>query len=321
MISTTGRYRRLTTLSTTENVFTILAIDHRDSMRVVLSPEDPAGVPTADIVDLKLDLLQGVGPSASGVMLDPEYGIAPAIHSGILPSQIGFIAALEQQGYLGDPSIEMTSLLPDWGVTKAARSGASGLKLLVLYHPDGGDITDRQDELIRTVIADARAADVPLFLEPLPYSPPGSAPVDSKEFPRFEVTIATARRLSAFGPDILKVQFPVNPIHVADVSRWRDACDELTAVCEVPWALLSGGGDFETFRSQFTVAAEHGASGFMVGRALWSEAVDREARGDVINRLVAPRFTELAVIARSAARPWSKVIDPPETPPDWHQTY
>lgn len=321
MTSTTGRYRRLTTLSTAENVFTILAIDHRDSMRVVLSPGDPAGVPTSDIVDLKLDLLSGVGPLASGVMLDPEYGIAPAIHSGTLPGRIGFIAALEQQGYLGDPSIEMTALLPGWDVAKAQRSGASGLKLLVLYHPDGGEITDRQDALIQSVIADARAADIPLFLEPLPYAPPGSAPVDSTEFPRFEVTIETARRLSAFGPDVLKVQFPVNPLHVVDVGRWRDACNELTAVCEVPWALLSGGGDYETFRAQLMVAAAQGASGFMVGRALWSEAIRREGRSKVISDLVKPRFTELEAIARSTARPWSDVIDPPETPINWYQTY
>ena len=321
MTSSTGRYRRLMTLSTPENVFTILAIYHRDSMRAVLAPNDPAGVPTSDIVDLKLALLQGVGPFASGVMLDPEYGIAPAIHRGTLPGHIGFIAALEQQGYLGDPSVEMTSLLPDWDVAKAGRSGASALKLLVLYHPDGGEITNQQDELIRSVIADARAADLPLFLEPLPYAPAGSAPLDSKEFPRLEVTIATARRLSAFGPDILKVQFPVNPHHVDDVGRWRDACDELTAACEVPWALLSGGGAYETFRSQFTVAAEHGASGFMVGRALWSEAVAHETRGHVIEDVVAPRFAELAAIARSSARPWSDVIHSPATPTNWHETY
>lgn len=290
-------------------------------MRLVLEPDDPGAVRFEDIVNLKLDLLRGIGTLASGVMLDPEYGIAPAIHSGTLAGSVGFIAALEQQGYLGDPTTHMTSLLPDWSVAKAKRSGASGIKLLVLYHPDAGAITEGQDALIESVVAATRKADIPLFLEPLPYAPPGSPPVDHVEFPHRRVAIESVRRLSSFGPDIMKVQFPIATRHEADPQVWREACLELTETCASPWALLSAGVDYATFNSQLIVATECGASGFMVGRAVWTEAAAVTDRARVIEEIVAPRFAELVQIATTTARPWTDVIASPPADVDWYRSY
>ncbi len=39
-----GKVRRLTEVLTTGGVFNILAVDHRDSMRAALMPDDPDGV-------------------------------------------------------------------------------------------------------------------------------------------------------------------------------------------------------------------------------------------------------------------------------------
>ena len=41
----------------------------------------------------------------------------------------------------------------------------------------------------------------------------------------------------------------------------------------MPWTLLSGGDSFEVFEKQLRVACHNGCSGFLVGRALWQEAV------------------------------------------------
>ena len=64
-----GKARRLASTATPEGVFAILAVDHRDSLRVVLAPEDPTSVSAADLTALKLDLVRGVGEAASAVML------------------------------------------------------------------------------------------------------------------------------------------------------------------------------------------------------------------------------------------------------------
>ena len=93
-----GKARGLATASTAEGVFTILAVDHRDSLRVVLRPDDPQGVAPSAITALKLDLLRGLADQASAVMLEPEYSAAQAIFTRSLPGSVGFLAAVEAQG-------------------------------------------------------------------------------------------------------------------------------------------------------------------------------------------------------------------------------
>lgn len=307
---TPGKVRGLTATSTPEGVFTILAVDHRDSMRVVLDPDDPAGVPAARLTEVKLGLLRALAAEASAVLLDPEYSIAPAIAARAVPGSVGFLAAVEAQGYLGDPAARQNFLLEGWSVEKAKRTGASGIKLLVLYRPDA-DIADAQDELIRGVVADCAAADIPLFLEPLLY---GEEPGE-----RRRLVVETVRRLGALGPEVLKVQFPVDTRHEPDRAVWADACAELHDASPVPWALLSGGDPYELFREQVQVACAAGASGFMVGRALWREAVlaAPQERAQVIDVTVRPRFRELAAIAVEHARDWAADGLLPDWDNDW----
>jgi tagatose-1,6-bisphosphate aldolase len=62
--------------------------------------------------------------------------------------------------------------------------------------------------------------------------------------------------------------------------------------------MLSGGGSFETFEAEYATAHAAGCSGFMVGRALWGEAVQApaEQRSAIIADLVRPRFQRLLAI-------------------------
>ena len=224
-----GKIRALQTTATSDGIFTILAMDHRDSLRVVLNPEQPDSVPAAELVALKLDVIREISPLASAVMVDPVYSAAQAVVSGALPGSVGFLCAVEAQGYLGNPREKQNTLLPGWSVEKAKRLGAGGIKLLILYHPDAGDVAVRQEELAQAVITDCARADIPLFLEPLIYPLEPGLPASSAEFAaqRRRLVVETARRLSALGPDILKLQFPLDAAHHPDPAMWRDACAEL----------------------------------------------------------------------------------------------
>ena len=312
-----GKARGLATASTSDGVFSILAIDHRDSLRVVLQPDDPEAVSPSAITALKLDLLRGLASQASAVMLEPEYSAAQAIVTRSLPGSVGFLAAVEAQGYLGDPEVTQTTLMDDWGVEKATRLGASGIKLLVLYRPDSGAVAEAQEQTIDKVIADCARFDIPHFLEPLLYERSGASD------DRRALVVETVRRLGRRGPDILKVQFPLDTGLVEDRAAWRDACAELDSVAPVPWALLSGGGTFERFREQLAIACEAGASGFMVGRALWGEyataATDR--RPELMRSSLVPRFEELAAIAARDGQPWWARHALPEIDEQWYRTY
>lgn len=318
-----GKVRALSQASSPDGIFTILAIDHRDALRAVLDPQDPAAITPSALTEVKLDLLRDLGAYATAVMLDPEYSVGQALASRALPGRTGFIAAAEAQGYLGDPTARRTSLLDGWSVAKAKRAGACGVKLLVLYRPDAGEVAEAQERIVAAVIADCAREELPLFLEPLFYGPveeEGSSPAAPS---RRELVIESVRRLGALGPDVLKVPFPVDPVQQQDRTVWAEACAELDEASPVPWALLSGGGSFERFRDQVLVASSAGASGFMVGRALWGDVVtaERADRDRLVEAVVRPRFLELVEIARSHGRDWADRHVLPSVDEHWYLTY
>jgi tagatose 1,6-diphosphate aldolase len=320
-----GKIRGLAATSSPNGIFTILAIDHRDSMRVVLDPNDPHGLPATALTDVKLGLLRELGADATAVMLDPEYSAAQAISTRVLPGGVGFLAAIEAQGYLGDPRARQMSLLEDWGVAKAKRLGANGIKLLVLYRPDAGAVTEAQDLLIESVVVECAKHDIPLFLEPLAYAIEPGLSTDSVEFAakRRGIVIETVRRLGALGPDVLKVQFPVDTRYETEQAVWAEACSELDQTSPVPWALLSGGDPYDLFKEQVRVACGAGASGFMVGRALWGEYIRALAvhQPRMMEDVVRPRFSELCSIASDCGHDWWNRHEMPVIDERWFATY
>jgi tagatose 1,6-diphosphate aldolase len=311
-----GKVRGLTSASNRAGLFTILAVDHRDAMRAVLDPDHPEEVAPQTLTDLKLALLRGVGDLASAVLLDPEYSALQAIASRALPGATAFLCAIESQGYLGEVDARVTSLLDGWSVAKAKRLGAAGVKMLLPYRPDLA-VADEQDRAVAAVVAECAKEDIPFFLEPVAY-PVGNAKVD-----RRRIVCDSARRLGALGPDVLKVQFPVDTSIDTDPASWADACAELNESCPVPWALLSGGGSYESFRDQLVVACRAGASGFLVGRALWLEYVTAPIaeQSRILDEVVRPRFFELAGIATATGSDWAGRYRLPELNEDSFRSY
>jgi tagatose 1,6-diphosphate aldolase len=210
-------------------------------------------------------------------------------------------------------------------VEKAKRLGANGIKLLVLYRPDAGSVTEAQDRMIEAVVVDCARYDIPLFLEPLAYAIESGLSPDSVEFAgkRRGIVVDTVRRLGALGPDVLKVQFPVDTRFEDDRAVWADACAELNEAAPVPWVLLSGGDPYELFRDQVQIACDAGASGFIVGRALWGDYVrataDEQPR--LMEDVVQPRFAELSALADQHGHDWGEHYDFPEADERWYLGY
>ncbi len=135
-------------ISDADGSIRVLAIDHRDSMRQFLSPNDPAGIDAAQITELKIDIVGALVNKASGVMLEPEFSIPQVIDAGLVPPHVGVIAALESQGYLSDPAASVTSVLDGWSPTLALAAGASMVKLLLPYRP-GSTTASAQEAVAR----------------------------------------------------------------------------------------------------------------------------------------------------------------------------
>ncbi|MGI9606351.1 MAG: hypothetical protein ACR2P0_09465 [Acidimicrobiales bacterium] len=286
-----GKARGLDTLATAEGVFAILAIDHRDSLRVVL----PGEATDSEIVDFKLDLIRGVGGAASGVMLEPEFTLPQAIEAGALPGSVGFMAALEAQGYMGDPWAGPTTMMPGWSALDAKRMGAGAAKLLLPFSPVRVEHAAEQERVLGEVVGLCTDLDIALLVEPVAFGMLGPE--------RPSIVAETVRRLTNSGLDVLKLEFPGDP---DDPSGWDDACAAVTDAASVPWVLLSSGVTYDAYKAQLEVAFRHGCSGFTGGRAIWSEAAtaDQLSRAELITGVVTDRITELRDLAAATATPW-----------------
>ena len=149
---------------------------------------------------------------------------------------------------------------------------------------------------------------LPLIVEPL-WFPVAGESMDDPEVRerRRRSVISSARSFHDVGTDIMKVEFPV--LDLTDLDAAHQACADLDEAIDGPWVLLSAGVTFEGFRTQIDVAADHGCSGFMAGRAIWGDAVGRlgaeRARRRCGARRPSPRRAR-----RGAARARRPGLDP-----------
>ena len=165
-----GTVRGLDACSSPGGTFTVLALDHRQNLRKELRPADPGSVTDAEMVDFKRAVVRALGTTGTGVLLDPEIGVAPAIADGSLPGRAGLIVAVEATGFEGPAGARVSRVLPGWSVEQVKRLGASAAKLLVYYHPDAPNAAD-QERFVADVATACREHDLALFLEPLVVRP------------------------------------------------------------------------------------------------------------------------------------------------------
>jgi tagatose 1,6-diphosphate aldolase len=320
-----GKIRNLQACASENGVFTIQAIDHRDALRVLLNQEAPDKVSAMEMTKFKLMVINALAPAASALLLDPVYSAPQAIVTRSIPSHLGLLIALEEQGYLGDPPSRRTTILTDWSVEKAKRMGAQGIKMLLFFNPYAREAASAQIDLVTQIVAECEKFEIPLFLEPISYSIENRFDKSSAEFARLrpKIVIESARQLSDIGVDILKVEFPIDPNYEANPSVWAEACRELDSASQVPWVLLSGGESYETFRKQIQIACEAGCSGFLVGRAIWQEAIglSRKEQERYLQEIALPRLTELGEIVRRHGTPWTDRYRLPEVDDNWFHMY
>ena len=92
--------------------------------------------------------------------------------------------------------------------------------------------------------------------------------------------------------------------------------------------LLSAGETFDVFQRLTAIACQEGASGFMVGRAIWQEAMalpDPAAREQFLATTGASRLRILTAIADAYATPWTAKFGDPASGPaaqdGWYPQY
>jgi len=317
-----GKRRGLAQCSTSNQVFSVLALDHRNNLRYAINPGDPDAVLFDQMVGVKKKIVSALAPVCSAVLLDPEIGTAPVIYEDALPGNKGLVIALEATGYEGESVSRVSRILTGWSVGKARQVGANAVKLLVYYYP-GIPQARAQEDLVSEVAETCQRHDIPFIIEPLSYSPdPGKKTLSSKE--KCQVVLETALRLTRLGADVLKAEFPIDTDETPSETEWEQACNQLTAASQIPWVLLSAGVDYETYLRQVEVACRCGASGIMAGRAVWKEVTElaESEQMDFLLSTAAQRMKRLSDICETAARPWSVYYPSQNTSIyDWYKTY
>jgi tagatose 1,6-diphosphate aldolase len=309
-----GKIHCFQELTNDSGVFAMVAFDHRDAF--VASLNQTLGLAETaweTVAAEKIRIARALAPHVSAVLLDPLYSAGPALASGALPKGVGFAVAREKSSYGSEAMRQTTTLLDEWSVAAIKRMGGAGVKLLLYYHPDAPNAA-AQEDVVRQVAAECGAHEILFMLEPICYP---LDPNQKKTDPDFaaqrpELVLESARRLTRLDPDILKAEFLTEARHERDEAKMAGYCRQLTEICArqgIPWVLLSAGVDFSTFQRQVEIACEAGASGFVAGRAIWTEALsiaDEAVRDQFLNTTAVGRIQALTDTANYAATPWSE---------------
>lgn len=299
----------------------MLAIDHRGNLRSSLDQHAPQPLTDSEFVDFKRAVMRHLLPAATAVLTDPDFGLGALLCdvASVHPLK-GILLPLEVTDYSIHASRRATNFIEGWSVAKLQRMGAAGIKLLLYYHPDAPNAA-QQRALVSQIVEACGQYDIPFFLEPITYSLDPKSPLPNAELR--QVVIESAHTFSRAGIDILKTEFPLDVKREPDEAVWLEALRDLDTVCHVPWTLLSAGVDYATFRRQAELACHAGASGVIVGRAVWSEAValHGEAREAFLSTIARQRMEELAAICEQSATSWRTRIAPPAFAPGWYREY
>lgn len=286
----------LDALARPNGVLAMVAMDQRESLRTMFDEAGAGRAADPVLRTFKRDVARVLGPLASGFLIDRHLAFEDV--RSALPVRTGLILAaddLEQAdgGPVEETGLDEVVLAPD-----ADLDGVAALKLLVIWRRD--ERREARVRLVERFVAAARERGVLSVLEPV-VRPTGTELADGTWEQEAAIREA-ARELSPLGPDLYKVQVPL--AGRGDPDEQLAASTALDAAIATPWVVLSQGVAREDFSGAVAAACRAGASGFLAGRALWSDVVGAQDVPSALRELSAPRLERLVDIVDADARPW-----------------
>jgi tagatose 1,6-diphosphate aldolase/sulfofructosephosphate aldolase len=300
--TSTDQISGLDAIAGPDGTLAIVAMDQRNTLRRMLTAVDRPTDPDT-IRGFKVAVTEALSPAASGILLDPDFGVPAVRDAGALASGCGLLIAAEPPDRVTWEGEPRASLAGGRTAAEVRAMGGDAVKLLVQLRPDRPhragepDLVAEVVDVVRTVVEDCAAVGVPSVVETLLYGLPGEDPLSPGR--RSELITESARILSEVGPDLLKLEYP------SDAAGCRAVGEAVT----VPWAMLSAGMDFDPFLEAIVYACEEGgASGFIAGRVYWKEAValEGEPRRAFLSGTARSRLERSLEAMAGHARPWAE---------------
>ena len=301
MTTETENRKTLADIASDDGVFAIIAMDQRNTLRRMFKAVD-IEASEEDLRTAKADVARALTPAASGMLLDPTFGVPAVTAAKAIAPGCGLLVAAEpssRDSYNGEPRISRD---PELNARWVSEQGGDALKFLVQLRADRPIPASGEPDLVREVldvcreiITDCHSEGLPSVIENLVYDLPGEQ-LSGKA--REDAIIAAAVALDELDIDLLKLEYPGS----------ADACRRLAHVLHRPWAVLSAGVPFDQFSDVLKIAFdEGGASGFIAGRSIWREALPLKGveRQRFLDDIARTRLDDLVAVANHRARPWT----------------
>jgi len=294
----------LSSISNSDGIFSIVAMDQRNTLKKMFTA---VGVTATDedMFGAKIAVASALSKAASGILLDPTWGVPAVNENDILPTSCGLLVAAENPdrgNFNGEPRpTKMIGQDAAW----VKSLGGQAVKVLVSMHPGRPmkagepDLTSETVELVRAIVADCKAQGIPSVIENLIYALPNAEPLTDEQ--KENLIVESAILLNETKPDLLKLEFPMS----------ERGCKRLADSLTVPWAVLSAGVAFDQFKKVITISCDAGgASGFIAGRSIWKEAIgmNKADQEKFLNSTAIARLEELNATVVGRAVPWQKAI-------------
>jgi len=261
-----------------------VAIDAGSGLEAALRTARGAKAASNDLAVFKRCVLEELGAGASTALVDAQLG------SDLLPyypEQCAPMLAFEADVYHISDKDRITVLPEHLKPSDFAGLGVKQLKFFIYYAPDDKpSLNTRKQDLVADIGQQCKELNLRFLMEPLVYHP--TIETGTAEYAHIKPELVqAATQLFAetrFHADVLKVEVPVDLNYVegfGEPQRNREQAldafrDAAAPASQHELVYLSAGVPFEWFEASLQLASEASVkfSGFMCGRALWSDAVD-----------------------------------------------
>lgn len=277
--------------------FAMVAMDQRESLRTMFADAGARRPGDEEMVAFKTAVARSLGPLASGFLIDRMFGF-DQIRDGMLPDDCGLILAADALRQEPGRPVEETWIDEVVAAPEFDLAGVRAVKLLLLWRRDAR--REQRVELARRFIALAAERGVLSVLEPVVRATP-----EEQAGGRWDEDLAildAARELAPLGPSLYKAQVPRRG--KGTMAELRRAAEDLGSAIAGPWVVLSQGVERDDFLAAVWAACQGGASGFLAGRALWSDVVGRPDVDRALAEVAVPRLERLVEVVDAEATPW-----------------
>ena len=260
-----------------------IAIDAGSGLKQALKDARKAFYQENDLETFKKLIITSLGQYATTILIDSEFG--PHLISKY-PKQCSPMMAFEADVYHISDEDRITKLPDNIKVSDFSRLGYKVLKFFMYYAPnDNIEINEQKQKIIENIGKECMKNNISFLMEPLVYDPikrPGSLDYAYLK-PQLVENATKTFSNPKFNINYLKVEVPVDLSFVEGfgdpIIKQKEAIkffkDASIAASGIPLLYLSAGVSFEWFKASLKMAvkAEVDCSGFMCGRAIWSEAI------------------------------------------------